>query len=91
MSSTVPGFSRDKLVVDEICNIIKKGCTLQEFKRAVEELTQNEETKDEEFKKDGNLTHNKSNFDFSTIGNNGWSILHTACSSGNHEIVEYLL
>lgn len=42
------GFNRDKLVVDELCNIIKKGCTLDEFKRAITELTMEEEKKDDD-------------------------------------------
>ncbi len=36
------GLNRNTLVVDELCNVIKKGCTLEEFKRAMMELLQEE-------------------------------------------------
>lgn len=32
------GLNRNMLVVDELCNVIKKGCNLDEFKRAMMEL-----------------------------------------------------
>lgn len=31
------------------------------------------------------------NFNFDLIGSKGWSCLHAACSSGNTEIVEFLV
>jgi hypothetical protein len=38
------------LVVDELCNVIKKGCSLEEFKRAMTELIMEEGKNEEEEK-----------------------------------------
>lgn len=39
------GATRDQLVMDELCSILKKGCTLQEFKNAAAEFSAPEERK----------------------------------------------
>lgn len=86
------GLNRDKLVVDELCNVIMKGCTLDEFKKAITELLQTgEEEKKEDDGGQGGADGNQHDFDFSTIGTKGMNMIHKACSVGNSEIVEYLL
>jgi len=81
------------LVVDELCNVIKKGCTLDEFKRAMSELLQPEinDQEEEKIMRKNTAIPAIQEFDFSLIGTQGWSVLHQACTSGNSEIVEYLL
>lgn len=53
MINAPAGINRDKLVVDELCNILKKGCDVEEFKRAINELTKEEEKKEEDVEKQG--------------------------------------
>jgi len=74
-------------VIDELCNIIRKGCTLDEFKKACTELSQ----KDQEESKTGDLQKDLENEFYSIVGTQGWSVLHAASSSNNIEIVDYLL
>ena len=86
-------------MVDELCNILMKGCNLEEFKKAFYELTLNdeEEKKDDilaaidKIDKNEKISLIEKEFDFSLVGTKGWSILHKACSAGNVDIVEYLL
>lgn len=86
-------------MVDELCNMIKRGCSLGEFKKACQELMSQQDSQQEEKKDDGGLglrmglgepTEIDNEF-FSTIGTQGWSVLHSACSHNNTEIVEYLI
>lgn len=79
-------INRDQMVVDELTNIIKRGCTLEDFKKGCQELLQVEELKDGEERKHIDI---EKRF-FETIGTSGWSVLHSACSCNNVEIVEYL-
>lgn len=37
--------SRNQIVVDELCNLIRKGCSLVEFKKASQEFMMGEELK----------------------------------------------
>lgn len=75
------GSTRDQMVMDELCSLLKRGCTLEEFKNAAQEFMTQEESDapdiDNEF--------------FSLIGLQGWSAIHSACSQNNTEVVEYLV
>jgi len=78
-------------VVDELCNVIMKGCTLDDFKKAIKELLQNEEEEKKESENKEEIKEFDEKFDYSTIGTKGWNMIHKACSAGNHDVVEYLL
>jgi hypothetical protein len=47
--------NRDQIVIDELCNMIRKGCTLDEFKKATREFMIQPEAPHEE-NKEGEVT-----------------------------------
>jgi hypothetical protein len=85
--------------VDELCNIIRNGCTLLDFKNASKEFhiktaDDKEEMKAGDTSSRAYAENNHQEIDnefFSIIGTQGWGIIHAACSSNNTEIVEYLI
>lgn len=84
------GASKDQKYVDELCNILRKGCSLLEFKNACIEF----HSKDQEEEVKAGDTVQQPEIDnefFSVIGTLGWSVIHAACSSNNAEVVEYLI
>ena len=74
--------------MDEVCKKVREGCTIDEFRRWCSELYFEEETKQDGGA--GNQMEIESEF-YSTIGGQGWGLLHAACSANNTEIVEYLI
>ena len=80
------GATRDQRVVDELCTILKRGCTLEEFKKATSEFMQqqtlNEDPREEKkASEDDHIIHHEIDDSFfSTIGVHGWSVLHAACT-----------
>lgn len=80
-----PDQNKDQKIVDELCNAIKQGFNLKEFKYFCQQI----------FSVDakGNPKANSENFNFNfeTIGSQGWNCLHVACTTGKADIVEYLL
>lgn len=87
-SLQIGAAKRDQIVVDELCNMIRKGCTLAEFKKAAKEFMNTDEER-----KEGDVSPQQEidlEF-FSTLGTQGWSALHAAVTQNNLELVEYLL
>jgi hypothetical protein len=75
----------EEKLVDELAQMIREGVSIKEFvfnckNKLGEDIDQNEKDADLDVK-----------FDFNIIGSKGWSCLHAGCSSGNTEIVEFLL
>ena len=62
-------------------------CSLDEFKKWCRELYFEEESKGD----GGNSQLEIDNEFYSTIGGQGWGLIHAACSSNNTELVEYLI
>ena len=75
----------EEKLVDELAQMIREGVSIKEFvfnckNKLGEDIDQNEKDADLDVK-----------FDFNIIGSKGWSCLHAGCSSGNTEIIEFLL
>lgn len=78
------GVNEEK-IVDRLAEIIREGISIKEFVFNCKTLI-NEDINHNEKEADLDV-----NFDFNIVGAKGWSCLHAGCSSGNTEIVEFLL
>ncbi len=75
----------EEKIVDELCSIIRKCCSLKEFVFYCKHLLNEEQT----------ITDKEEDLDvrmnFDVVGAKGWNCLHAACSAGNTEVAEFLI